>query len=377
MVVVGAGPAGCHAARGLAARGLRVLLVDRCRFPRRKPCGGALSERAWSRLPDRLRTLALAEVRAAELRLGRERTVLLESSRAVGRLVHRPSFDLANLELAAGSAGVDTLLGWPVQEVVEHGDRVELRGPGRTLRTRAVVAADGAEGVVGRTVRRGDRRRRAVAVEAEVDLPGGARPLLFDFGAVTGGYGWLFAKGSRSSLGVCVVEGGARGLRRQLEEFSAVLGVGPPGRLRGAPVPLGGGRVRAASARMVAVGDAADTVDPLTGEGIGGALESAELAVAAVVRLLAEGSPLAGYEARLWRSVHRPLRIALAVAPGLYRRAEWTFSLLLADRAMAARFVSMLRGEASYLGLAAAALVRAPRRALAGGRPSRVEHRVP
>ncbi|MCZ6546469.1 MAG: FAD-dependent oxidoreductase, partial [Chloroflexi bacterium] len=37
VVVVGAGPAGSTAARELAARSARVLLIDRAVFPRDKP----------------------------------------------------------------------------------------------------------------------------------------------------------------------------------------------------------------------------------------------------------------------------------------------------------------------------------------------------
>src|SRR3989304_5542517 len=45
-IVVGAGPAGSTAARMLAREGARVLLLDRARFPRDKPCGGGVTLRA-------------------------------------------------------------------------------------------------------------------------------------------------------------------------------------------------------------------------------------------------------------------------------------------------------------------------------------------
>jgi menaquinone-9 beta-reductase len=41
--VIGAGPTGALAARQLALRGLRTLLVDKSSFPRAKVCGGCIS----------------------------------------------------------------------------------------------------------------------------------------------------------------------------------------------------------------------------------------------------------------------------------------------------------------------------------------------
>jgi flavin-dependent dehydrogenase len=45
-IVLGAGPAGALAARGLAIEGVRVLLVDRKSFPRPKVCGACLNAKA-------------------------------------------------------------------------------------------------------------------------------------------------------------------------------------------------------------------------------------------------------------------------------------------------------------------------------------------
>ena len=42
VIVVGAGPAGSTAAKFLSEKGLKVILLDKCRFPRDKPCGGGL-----------------------------------------------------------------------------------------------------------------------------------------------------------------------------------------------------------------------------------------------------------------------------------------------------------------------------------------------
>ncbi len=46
VIVIGAGPSGSMAAYVAAKLGLRVLVLDRFRFPRIKPCGGGLTQKS-------------------------------------------------------------------------------------------------------------------------------------------------------------------------------------------------------------------------------------------------------------------------------------------------------------------------------------------
>ena len=46
VIVVGAGPAGSTAAKVLAEKGLRVLLVERHKLPRYKSCSGVLIQKS-------------------------------------------------------------------------------------------------------------------------------------------------------------------------------------------------------------------------------------------------------------------------------------------------------------------------------------------
>ena len=46
VIIAGGGPAGASTAFHLARRGVRVMVVDRARFPRAKPCAECLSPQA-------------------------------------------------------------------------------------------------------------------------------------------------------------------------------------------------------------------------------------------------------------------------------------------------------------------------------------------
>ena len=64
VIVVGAGPAGSSCARRAAERGLSVTVLEKCTFPRFKPCGGGLTEKALRLLNGELclETLSLPSI---------------------------------------------------------------------------------------------------------------------------------------------------------------------------------------------------------------------------------------------------------------------------------------------------------------------------
>jgi len=75
VVIIGAGPAGAMAACSLGDRGLRVLLVDRQSFPRKKVCGGCLSAAAvqllaQSGIDSNIKSLGAEPVNRMDLRCG-------------------------------------------------------------------------------------------------------------------------------------------------------------------------------------------------------------------------------------------------------------------------------------------------------------------
>src|ERR671937_2582419 len=70
VAVIGAGPGGSTAAYRLAAAGSSVLLVDKARFPRDKPCGGGVTLRAARLLPFSIDPVVEDVVHRFELRLG-------------------------------------------------------------------------------------------------------------------------------------------------------------------------------------------------------------------------------------------------------------------------------------------------------------------
>ena len=108
VVVIGAGVGGSIAARELARRGCRVLLVDKKSFPRRKVCGSCLNASALhlldqAGLSELVRDLGGVPLHRLALRTGdRQADVTLIE----GRSVSREAFDVGLIE-AAVQIGVE------------------------------------------------------------------------------------------------------------------------------------------------------------------------------------------------------------------------------------------------------------------------------
>src|SRR3954454_649900 len=160
VTVVGAGPAGSTTAYCLARAGASVLLIDKARFPRDKPCGGGISARALQELPIDPSPVVEHVVDKMELSFGGGRSFVRGGCRPLAHMTQRRRLDhfLASQAAAAGAEFRDDVT---VTEVSEQGVRVE----GRLIPTRLLIGADGANGATARSLGLDDERVYGVALE--------------------------------------------------------------------------------------------------------------------------------------------------------------------------------------------------------------------
>jgi geranylgeranyl reductase family protein len=373
VAIVGAGPAGAVAGLILARTGHRVVLVDRRRFPRDKACGDALIPDALAALA-RQGLLARVEAKSARWTLGTVFGPFRASMDVDTELltIRRAVLD-AELVAAATEAGA-TLVHGMAMEIDDAGDggaTVRL-ADGAEIRARLACIATGAN--VALLDRCGMLERAspsAVAIRTYVhsDVPLDRLVVSFDR-RILPGYGWIFPMGDGAFNVGCGVVTATDAESRDLREMLGVfLDAFPLGRalvrgerrreaVRGAMLRYGLTGARAHSGGAVfAVGESVGSTFPLTGEGIGKAMETAELGASLAAEALAAGTtaPLARYGERLAREL-RPKYVGYEAAqrwiavPGhadlLYqrgrrsRRVRSTFSGLLNETVEPSRVIS-------------------------------------
>lgn len=351
VLIVGAGPAGSTAARLLADQGIDVLLLDKSDFPRKKPCGGALSPKAYSQLNFDISDAVKSRFSRAHIKGQGKRAFALEFKDAEIWITSREELDLRLLE-RAHKAGASFRQGEAALTVLDDGRTVQT--PYGEYHCRVLVGADGCASVVARALgldEPGPRRLRGLHFEAPMrGKPKDEAVLDFD---CPGGYAWFFPKGDRFNAGICTREPGWS-LRPRLEAFlqreGLVLDSGTI--LRSWPIPTGGGSRPLHRANALLVGDAAGLADPLLGEGIAYAMMSARLAAQAIAAFLKGESPdLAGYSERIRRTLRRDLWGLSIGAAFFYRFTAPSLTLLGNNPIMRRLAINILSGQKSLSGI--------------------------
>ncbi len=295
VIIVGGGPAGSTTALALVAAApelaSRVVVLEKSRYPREKPCAGALGARGDALL----RELGVEiDVPSAAIDGMSFRGTGVEVTAApgrIGRVVRRLEFDAA-LARAVRSRGVEVREGVRVDRVTDDGLGAVLETTAGTVRARVVVGCDGVGSVVRKALGLGAGQLRAQVVEVDTEaVRGDPDRSLLHFDASDRslpGYAWDFPTVVDGRPLVC------RGVYRlKVDEgpgddgrdVSAVLAARlrsqgiDPARCKNKRYAERGFEPATCLARggLMLVGEAAG-IDPVTGEGIAQAIEYGLLA---------------------------------------------------------------------------------------------------
>lgn len=333
LIVVGAGPGGSSTAYYAARAGLNVLLLDRQEFPRDKPCGDGLMPHA----AEEVSLMGLGDwldethhgkfsgftiyTKTAHLRQGVPPTLhgphgyVIKREEADAKLLERATE--AGAEFRSGVRATEPLRSTTGTvtgvEATENGERLRFEAP-------LVVAADGVGGFAADGMK---AHQNAVARRQyfkNVAGPDKENLHLFiseDLNKTGAGYGWVFYFGDGSAnvgAGVSTksLERSGRNLKDYFDRFLEEPEISrwlqdaePDGAPKSWSLKMGMWGAKRYAQGLLMIGDAGSMIHPISGEGVGYALESGRLAASWVHEAHARkdfsASLLSGYEKHLKR----------------------------------------------------------------------------
>lgn len=355
VVIVGAGPAGAAAAISLARAGRSVVLVDKATFPRDKICGDGLTTGALRHLedlgvrPDAVASWTPVHDVHVSSPSGHVATFPLPRDRGQFAVVaRRADLDAAIVERARAE-GATVREGVEVVAAADGPEGVEIGlADGTTFRARYAIAADGMwspmrkllgtalDGYLGewhafrQYFTGAGPRSRDLWVWFEPDLlPGYAWSFPLPDGAVNVGFG---------------IQRGGKVATKEMKalwpdllvrpHIAAVLGPDavPEGRHQAWPIPARPGELVLAAGHVLWAGDAAAVTDPMTGEGIGQALQTGIFAAEAILRGGASAATVrAHYEHAVARNLVPDHKMSLLLIRALKHRKGARIALRVAD----------------------------------------------
>ena len=310
LIIVGAGPAGTSAALYGNRLGLQTLLLDKSKFPRDKTCGDALSGKSVKILEDLnlvegvnkldgslIKRIIFANPKHSECELLLDKS-LNKDHISHGYVIPRITFDNYMLEQAKKVADVEE--GFFVKDLLFDDKRVvgvsgkTDNGDRKEYRANIVLGADGPNSIVSKKagLYQMDMDHTAVGIrcyyENVKDLTDQIE--LHYVEEINPGYFWIFPAGkNRANIGVGLLKSIVKKESRKLSEimtkiiesdhfkdrFSDAVPIEKP---TGWNLPLGSIKRKNHGEGFLLLGDAAGLVDPFTGEGIGNAMVSGQIA---------------------------------------------------------------------------------------------------
>lgn len=374
VVVVGAGPAGATAARCLAEKGIRVMLLDKAAFPREKPCGGGLPTRVMKRFPY-IEPLIDSISYGSNMYSSSLRYVLkIDRDVPLLFMVLRKEFDQGLVDYAV-TKGVTFLDQKSVVDVhvQQEGVRLVFEN-GETIETQAIIGCDGIRSVIAEKTglsKKNDDSCVCIVQEQpltqkQLEKHFSQKRFVHLFIKTQGiaGYGWVFPKKNLVNIGVgefsSVVDPlkPEKNLKETYEQYIEMLKVHnilpknfPIENLKGGLLPVFPLK-KTYTDRILLCGDAAGFINPITGEGIYYAMTSGVFAAEVLAEALHTGDTserlLSRYQGLWKKEFGKDLELLGRFNNQWGKDSEKIIRLLTRNKALAKLTVGITGGQISF-----------------------------
>ena len=345
VIIAGAGPAGSTCAMFLAKKGIKVLLLDRASFPRDKTCGDAISGKSARVLKElgldkdlekkdhaKIYGVILSSPNGSVVEVPIPKQA--DGTARYGYCSRRMVYD--NLLFENAKKAVDTIEKFNVTDIIMENDYVAgLKGTNldtneeMEFRAKIIVGADGAHSIIAKKLKvdEVDDSHYVSAIRAYYKGVEGMKGMIeiHFVEDLMPGYFWIFPlENGLANVGVGMLFKDMKKKKVSLKNsmFKAIennslfkerfRNAKLDGDVKGWTLPLGSKHRKLAFNGCVLLGDAASLIDPFTGEGVGNAMTSGQIASDVIAEAISQNNFseqfFMKYEQRLWTKLDPELK---------------------------------------------------------------------
>ncbi len=372
VVIVGAGPAGSTAAKFLSENGVNVLLIDKSKFPRDKPCGGGLPIRIFKRFnyikEDWIESFSYAvNTYSSSLKYKLD----LQRDEHLVAMILRKKFDneLVNLAINSGATFIDGKSAADIE--ISNSAAKTLLDDGTSVESEIVIGADGVwSNIAKKSGLRKNLRNICICIFEEYSLSnkilnsffGEKRPCHLHINVNrSAGYGWVFPKKEHVNIGISEFQHAIDPLKRTrnikntykayikiLKEKKIIPDSISFRGLKGAAIPTCPLEKTYAD-RVILCGDAAGFANPVSGEGIYYAMSSGKIAAEVVTEAIEKNKTnekfLSKYQ-RIWnKDFGRDLKALYRISMFWGKSNEKLLRLISKDKKLSESVIDAITGQ--------------------------------
>ena len=331
-----------------AEKGLSTIILEKQSFPRDKPCGGGVSNKALDLIGENLpEEIIESYVHGFKLYSKKMDCIELRSDNAVGITTTRSRFDSFLVDIAKEKSAEFRQNTKVVNvEITSNNVKCKLEN-GDEIEGKIVIGSDGAHGLIAKKTKireRWDQNEIGICVESDLNLdPNYSKGfeenfLELFFLDIPHGYGWVFPKKNSISIGIGMKYDRNINHREVFKKFGSKISEIKAlnfnvDNFKVHITPSGGFKRIISTDRALLVGDAAGFIDPLTGEGIYYALKSGKIAADACCYAIEKNLFNAKFFNKYYDQIcetefNRDLRISLKISSIFYKNTDFFLNSL-------------------------------------------------
>jgi len=377
LLIAGAGPAGCTLALKMAGKGLRIAVIEKDHFPRHKICGDALSGKVLNvmkRLPDGIYERFIRDIdkvpshgirftapnyHSVDIPFMQD---MSQETEPPGYVCRRNDFDNFLFQQVRNYPDIDIYEGERIHEVHSGQKGILVKTTSHQFDGQVIAGADGVHSATRKWLTSGTAGRQhfCVGIRAYYEGVAGLHPenfieLIF-LKMLLPGYFWIFPSSrGQVNAGFGIMQNQLVNRKENLTRLLDNLVTSHPllaprfqhakavSRAEAHTLPLGSYHVNRSGNRYVLLGDAAFLVDPFSGEGIGNAMASGEIAAEILGKNFTSqdfsAEALSGFDQRIRRRFGQEFRTTTIMQR--LARSPWLFNMVV-DKARKNRDVREL-----------------------------------